>query len=323
MQIADQDAGITVSTMAEAWLFADAGFHDITYAVPIAPKRLGEAADLADRIDGLHLLVDHPDTVHEAETCARQRRRRLSVMLKVDCGGGRAGVNPDDPASLALAGQIDRSAWLDLTGILTHAGHAYACRSRQEIVRVARQERQVMVDLADTLNRNGIIVPTVSIGSTPTMAVCEELSGITEVRPGNYVFHDLFQAAIGACTPDDIALSVLVTVIGSYPERNQVVIDAGATALSKDPGPVHVDPGCGFGVALPVGGGPETGLPVTSLSQEHGIIDCSERRARQLPPGTVLRILPNHSCLTAAMFDCYHVLDRGRIIDTWRPAKGW
>jgi D-serine deaminase-like pyridoxal phosphate-dependent protein len=319
-----EDGGITVSTIAEARFFAGAGFKDITYAVPIGHGRIAEAAELATQVERLHLLVDHPHTVSAVDACARERQTRLSVLLKIDCGGGRAGVDPTSRSSLALAGQIDSSSWLELEGILTHAGHSYSCHDRKEIVSVARQERQVMVDLADKLAGSGIAVPTISIGSTPTMALCEELSGITEVRPGNYVFYDLHQAAIGVCSLTDIALSVLVSVVGSYPERKQVVIDAGAIALSKDPGPVHVDPQCGFGAVVPVDAEIEAGaLRVTSLSQEHGVIRCSPRQAEELQPGTLLRILPNHSCLTAAMFDCYHVLDRETIVDIWRPVKGW
>jgi D-serine deaminase-like pyridoxal phosphate-dependent protein len=322
LQVPDQGVGITVSTLAEARFFAGAGFNDITYAVPIAPGRIAEAVELADQVDRLHLLIDSRYTVREAERCARERQTRLPMLLKVDCGGGRAGVDPDSPSSLALAEQIHGSSWLELDGILTHAGHAYSCHDRQEIVCVARQERQVMVDFADKLAGNGITVPTISIGSTPTMALCEDLGGINEVRPGNYVFYDVYQAAIGVCSLADIALSVIVTVVGAYPERNQVVIDAGALALSKDPGPVHVDPECGFGVVLQTDGA-ETGLRVTSLSQEHGAIRCSPRQAEELQPGTLLRVLPNHSCLTAAMFDRYHILDRGQITDIWRPVRGW
>jgi D-serine deaminase-like pyridoxal phosphate-dependent protein len=322
MQVPDH-GGLTVSTLAEARFFAAAGFKDITYAVPIAPGRLAEAAELAEQVDRLHLLVDSPYTVGEAERCARERQTRLSVLLKVDCGGGRAGIDPDSRSSLVLAEQIHSSSWLELAGILTHAGHAYSCHDRQEIISVARQERQVMIDFADKLAGIGMTVPTISIGSTPTMALVEDLSGINEVRPGNYVFHDVYQAAIGVCDLADIALSVLVTVVGAYPERSQVVIDAGALALSKDPGPIHVDPGCGFGVVLPAADGPLSGLTVTSLSQEHGVIQCSAQQAMELQPGTRLRVLPNHSCLTAAMFNRYHVLDRGHITDIWQPVRGW
>jgi D-serine deaminase-like pyridoxal phosphate-dependent protein len=324
IQVRGACGGITVSTLAEARFFAEAGFRDITYAVPIAPARLAAAAKLAGRIDRLTLLADHPATVAAIASCARERQTRLSVMLKVDCGGGRAGIDPTHPDSLALAARLHSSEHIELSGILTHAGQSYACHNPDEIRAVARHEREVMVSFADRLRQAGTPVPEVSIGSTPTCMVIDDLHGITEVRPGNYLLFDAFQAAIGVCSPADIALTVLVTVIGSYPERSRIAIDGGALALSKDPGATHVDPECGYGVVLSADGRQSFGnLRVTSLSQEHGLIRCTPAQAAALVPGTVLRIIPNHSCLSAAMFDRYYVLDGEEIIAIWRPTGRW
>jgi len=325
LQVRGHFGGITVSTLAEARFFADAGFDDITYAVPIAPSRLAEAAELAAGACRLHLLIDHPQAVDACEAFATAHGIRLSLFLEVDCGGRRTGVDPERPESLQLAQRIDRSDQLELAGILTHAGHAYACRTREEVQRVAAEERSVMATFAGALREAGVEVAEVSVGSTPTLAVADDLSGVTEARPGNYVFFDAFQTAIGVCGIDDVAFSVLATVIASHPERRQLVVDAGALALSRDPGPVHLDPAFGFGVVLTADGSSRLeSARVISLTQEHGIVQLSDPdHVAAHPIGARLRILPNHACLAAALYDRYHVLCDGRVIDEWRPVRGW
>ncbi|HXH37825.1 MAG TPA: DSD1 family PLP-dependent enzyme, partial [Thermoanaerobaculia bacterium] len=157
-----------------------------------------------------------------------------------------------------------------------------------------------------------------SIGSTPTTSVVDTFADTDEVRPGNYVFFDAFQATLGSCRRDDVAVSVLATVVGSYPERGEAIIDAGALALSKDVGPDHLDPKFGYGIVCDLALRP-LAARLVSLSQEHGKL----RMAAPPPVGTRVRILPNHSCLTAAMYDRYHVVDGGAIVDEWRPVRGW
>jgi D-serine deaminase-like pyridoxal phosphate-dependent protein len=328
IQVEGRFGGVTVSTLAEARHFARHGFRDVTYAVPIAPRRLPEAVDLAGELDALHLLVDSPAAVASAQAVAAEKDRRLSVLLKVDCGYHRAGVDPEDPAAVELARAVAAASHLELQGVLSHGGHAYDCHDRTEILAVAEEERRVTAAFAEALRREGIPVPVVSIGSTPTLAVAEELeaglAGITEVRPGNYLFFDLYQAAIGSCRLEDLALSVLTTVIGCYPERGTLLVDAGALALSKDPGAVHVSPERLYGRLVPEERGPVLEeLRLVSLSQEHGKILCSRQAALRFPVGTRLRVLPNHSCLVAALFEEIHVVRRGRPIDVWRPARGW
>ena len=148
------------------------------------------------------------------------------------------------------------------------------------------------------------------------------LDGVDEIRPGNYAFFDVFQTAIGSCSLSEVAFSVLATVISVFPGQARAVIDAGALALSKDPGPTHVDPDCGYGriVALE-DQHPLPGLSLTSLSQEHGVVEGPGTAA--LRPGTRLRVLPNHSCLAAACFDRYHVVQGTRVVEGWRPLRGW
>jgi D-serine deaminase-like pyridoxal phosphate-dependent protein len=324
IQVQGHFGGIAVSTLAEAAFFAAGGFRDITYAVPITPAKLADAVDLAARLDCLSLLVDHPEVAAALEAFAHERGVRISLFLKVDCGAHRAGVDPQREESVALAGRLAASPHLGFRGILTHAGQAYRCHDGNEIRSVAAHERDVMVAFTARMRAGGIQVEEVSIGSTPTVGVAEDLTGITEVRPGNYVFFDAFQAAIGSCSLADVAFTVLVRVIGRYPERHELLVDGGALAFSKDPGPVHIDPGCGFGVVLTAAGERLPGWRVVSLSQEHGVLRSAASLApHAFPIDSLLRIIPNHSCLAAALFDRYAVIRGGKVVDEWHPVRGW
>jgi len=314
--------GVTVSTLAEAQAFAAGGFSDITYAVPIAPQKIAEAIDLHNEIDALNLLVDHTDTIRAVDEAATSRGEVLPVYLEIDCGGGRSGVDPEGEAARLLARRLAGADSVDFRGLLTHAGHAYRSRTRSEAFEVACEERNLMTALAAELRDLGIPVPEVSVGSTPTMRAIDDLSGITEVRPGNYVFYDVFQTAIRVCQIDELAFSLLATVISVDAVRRRAVIDAGALALSKDAGPIHVDPECGYGLVVTVEDQhPLPGLSIVSLTQEHGTLNGPGVEA--LRPGTRLRIFPNHSCLAAACFESYQVLRGTEVVDEWHPVRGW
>jgi D-serine deaminase-like pyridoxal phosphate-dependent protein len=325
LQVEGHFGGITVSTLAEARCFAHGGFTDITYAVPIPTDRLAEAVVLARRVDRLNLLVDQTTTVEAAEEVARATGSSIDLFLEVDSGGGRTGVDPESDDGVRLAQRIAASSDLELRGILTHAGQAYDCRNRDAALEVGTLERDVMTGFAARLASAGVPVQEISVGSTPGFAAVGDLAGVTEARPGNYAFFDAFQAAIGTCTLDEVAFSVLVTVIGVYPRRREVVVNGGALALSKDPGPVHVDPDCGYGVvASAYGTRPIHTLRVVALTQEHGVIRAAgELDLHQLEVGTRLRILPNHSCLAAALHDRYWVARDEKVVGEWRPVRGW
>jgi D-serine deaminase-like pyridoxal phosphate-dependent protein len=325
LQVRGHFGGITVSTLAEARFFAAAGFRDITYAFPLPVNRIEEAASLSGRLDAFNVLLDHPATLHEIETHSQRTGVRFSVFLKVDCGYHRVGVDPDRDESVSIAAKLSQSPHVGFRGILTHAGQSYRCRTWEEISRVAGQERAVMVAFADRLRRAGVRVDEVSVGSTPTMSVTDNLEGVTEARPGNYAFYDAFQASIGSCSFSDCAFSVLVTVVGQYPDQNKLVVDAGSLAFSLDPGPRHADPECGYGSFITTDGRrPLPELRLVSMSQEHGQV-CAKGLIdfERYPVGSQLRIVPNHSCLAAAMFDRYHVVRDDQVIDEWRPIRGW
>ncbi len=311
MQHGGEAGPITASTLAEVEHFAGAGFGDITYAVPIAPEKLERAAGIARRIERLNILIDSFEALEAIEASGFA----FDVMLKVDCGYHRAGVNPDDPASVVLARRLIDSKKLTFRGVLTHAGHSYHATNVDEIRAVAKEETAALTKFRQRIGRDVMR----SIGSTPTASVVDRFTDCEEVRPGNYVFYDAFQATIGSCRLEDVAVSVLATVVGSYPERNTIIVDAGALALSKDTGPDHVNPQFGYGIVCDLDLKPLTTMKLVELSQEHGKIAALQPVA----VGTQIRVVPNHSCLTAAMYDRYHVVEGGRVVGEWRPVRGW
>lgn len=318
IQIERGAKGITVSTLDEAEVFADAGFNDITYAVPLSKNKIRKALDLASRIS-LKIIVDNPTIIDELDRVSYEKRMGIDVLLKVDCGLHRCGVNPDSPSAVNLARAIVNARYMRFAGILTHAGHSYAANDVKQIKQIAEQEQQVMVRFARLLKSEGFHPETVSIGSTPTVTLADSFhEEITEVRPGNYVFYDYTQAVLGTCKVSDCALTVLASVVGTYPDR--IVIDAGATALSKDQGPTHITPNCGFGQVIVAyeKGVLAKGAIIKSITQEHGTISVTQNSNTHFRISDMMRILPNHSCLTANLFNEYIVLQGGRIKTRWR-----
>ena len=308
---------LTVSTLAEAARFAEAGFRDICWALPLAACHVDSALEVA-RSCTLAVLADHPQTVATIQRRAAARSQIISVWLKVDCGYHRAGIAPRLADARELANRLHDGPGTRFAGLLAHAGHSYHARRPTDITRVAREERDRTVNLAHALRETGTAVPAVSIGSTPTLVGVDHLDGVDEIRPGNYLFFDRSQAAIGSCTLDDVAVTVSTTVIGRYPERCTAILDAGALALSKDPGEGCVD----FGDVLDLDGTPLPGLHLTSLSQEHGKLVADP--GIPLPAlHRQLRIRPNHSCLSAALFSEYHIHRAGHVVDVWHPVRGW
>ncbi|HVF54622.1 MAG TPA: alanine racemase [Pyrinomonadaceae bacterium] len=323
LQMEGHAGGITVSTLAEARAFSAHGFKDITYAVPIEPGKFLEVIALARVCDRLALITDDADVAGQLDPAARRAGVTLDVFLKVDCGYHRCGVEPHDPEALKISRRIADASNLRFAGILTHAGHSYHARTKEELREIARHERDSMLDFARVLRVEGMPPPVVSIGSTPTATHFDHLEGIDEVRPGNYIFFDAFQAALGSCGFEDCALSVLASVVHRDRARRKIVLDAGAVALSKDRGAVELDASCGFGRVLDLDGN-DLGLRVESLSQEHGSVQVSDAKTFDaLRVGTRVRVLANHSCLTAAQHAHYNVLEGGRIVDRWEIHRGW
>ncbi|HKK07527.1 MAG TPA: alanine racemase [Gemmatimonadota bacterium] len=302
--------GITVSTLEEARAFARGGFEDMTWAFPVIPGRIEEAAAI-DREARLRVLVDDAGAVDALEASGHP----FHVWIEVDCRYGRSGVDPGGPALLELGRRLADSPSLTFDGILTHSGQAYHARGREALAAAAEEERSAMATAAARLRDAGVEVPSVSVGSTPAMSAARSLEGIDEARPGNYAFYDFTQVALGSCSAADCALTVAATVVSSRRGADHCVVDAGALALSADPGPDPRDDGPAPSMGRiyeDYGRGTlREDVRLVSLSQEHGIV-----RGR-LPWGSRVRILPNHSCLTAACFDAYHVVTGEEVVDRW------
>ncbi len=304
--------GITVSTLHEARVFAEHGFDDITWAVPVMFNRINELRELAEQVT-LRIVVDSPDALVRLRVTGYP----FHVWLKVDCGFHRAGVDPHSELALNVVRDIHESPRLTFDGILTHSGHAYEARGAKQLRQVAEEERRVMVEFADHLRSEGIDVSRVSVGSTPAMSAVEHLEGVTEARPGNYALYDFTQTVIGSCTVRDCAATVMTSVVSSQPGSRHSIVDAGALALSKDMGPSDA-PQQTMGEIFDDyrSGTLDPDVRVMSVNQEHGKVSA------RLPVGSVVRILPNHSCLTVAQFDEFHVARGDEIIDTWRIWRG-
>jgi D-serine deaminase-like pyridoxal phosphate-dependent protein len=320
------DPAITVSTLQEAEHFAAAGFTDILYAVSIVPQRMARVLALNERGANVQVLLDVPETARAVAAIAAGAGRAVDAWIEIDVDGGRAGLEPDDPAVVAIGRFLQAADGVRLAGVLTHAGMSYDCRSAAELERHAEQERRRCVRAAERLRAAGVDCPGVSIGSTPTALAARSLAGVTELRAGVYVFFDLVQAGLGVCGVKDIALTVLTTVISHNRAHRRLLVDAGGLALSKDRGTAAQARDCGYGLlAHAAGGGPIPGLRVDAVNQEHGIIRLPEGLDfADFPVGSLLRVLPNHACMTAAAYDRYHVVDgAGRVVDAWPRCNGW
>ena len=325
IQTAGHSGAVTVSTLAEARAFAANGFTKITYAVPIEPGKFNEAIEISRDCE-LSLITDDSDVPDQLNDAAKQANVQLNVFLKVDCGYHRCGVEPANPEATEIPRRISNASNLRFAGILTHAGHSYNCQTKPELLALAKHERDLMAEFGEALRKEVGQVPIVSIGSTPTITSVDHLDGIDEVRPGNYIFFDAFQATLGSCSLDDCALTVLAAVVhraSGEGDRRKVIIDAGAIALSKDRGPVGLNPDCGYGKVLDLSG-KDLNLTVSEMSQEHGIIIAKDENIfDRLRVGSRVRVLANHSCLTAAQHSHYNVLEGENIVDHWRIHTGW
>lgn len=326
--VADQPGGIVVSTLAEAQWFFERGFVDITYAVGIAPQRLPTAALLIRQGCRLKLLLDAPEMATEVAETGRHLSVKFPVLLELDSDGERAGIAPRSVALLECARILNDSGGSELAGVLTHAGGSYNDPARDSIVRMAERERTAAAESAAMLWQAGLPCPIVSVGSTPTALFAQDLSGVTEVRAGVYMFNDLVMAALGVCTTEDIALSVLTTVIGQQRAKGWILIDAGWMALSRDRGPPALSMNDGYGVVCDgFTGKPLGDLIVSSANQEHGIVTSRSGDmaiADLAPLGSRLRVLPIHACATAGMHDSYGVVGaNGEIVERWRRMRGW
>lgn len=394
---APSEGRLVVSTLAEAETLADAGFTDILYAIPLEPSKLPRVWALHCRLPTFHVLIDSAEALDHAEAYAALQvraataadpasdsailnARRLSVFLSVDAGYHREGADPDDDRSVQLAKRIASSRRVRLAGVYSHSGDSYAnscgctpLQARVAAAAAAARERDVMLAFADKLRAAGVAVPIISLGATPSISSGLDLgsgdaaaatswpAGL-ELHPGNYLFYDRQQHACGSCDRADIAVYVLSRVVARYPGRGAVpggelLLDAGGCALHKDPS--------GFDTW---GELKDYDAVLRKMTQEVSLVSASSAESDfdcsspDFAIGSPVRVLPNHSCMTAACHEVYYLVegppvdvpvaslaDSGsassstaapaegagaaappgrtvsarRVVGTWRPAKFW
>ncbi|NQT98182.1 MAG: alanine racemase [Candidatus Marinimicrobia bacterium] len=296
---------ITVSSVVMAEQFAQAGWRDITVAVPVNLLEIDRINELAGRIT-LHVLVDSALAV---EKLISQLNNPINLWIKIDVGYHRCGLLWYAAETIiALAQTIDQNQNLTFKGLLTHAGHTYYATTAAEVRKIHRQSLERLNKLKQQLQTAGIPRCKISIGDTPGCNLAKDFTGADEIRPGNFVFHDLMQLRLGACQAEDLALAVECPVIGKYPQRSEIVIFGGAVHLSKEYltkaddsqvyGYLADDSADGWGA-------PKYDAPVISLSQEHGIVQLPPDSLKRIEIGDTVLVLPVHACLTANLYREY------------------
>ena len=315
MAIQGQPGGITVSTLAEAEYFLSHGMTDILLAVGITPRKLEQVVRLNEAGGDIIVITDDIDTAAIIATLEKPPR----TLIEIDCGEERGGVAPESEDLI----DIGRILGPVLTGVMTHAGHSYAGRGAREMGQIAEQERGSVTRAANRLREAGHTIAIVSAGSSPTARHADNLAGLTEMRAGVYMFGDLFQAEIETHGLDGIAVTVLTSVIGRRPGK--LLVDAGGLALSKDRSTESAPHDYAYGLALDLLGQRSYGNALVRRAyQEHGVIEMDPTRPIDLPVGGLLRIAPNHTCMTSAAHDRYFVVDGGdEIVAIWTRVNGW
>jgi D-serine deaminase-like pyridoxal phosphate-dependent protein len=248
-------------------------------------------------------------------------------MIEIDSDGHRSGVKPEDDLLIEIGNLLQRGG-AALKGVMTHAGSSYDLNTPAALQRLAEQERRLCVRAAERLRAAGLPCPDVSVGSTPTALSALSLAGVTEVRAGVYVFFDLVMANVGVCSPQDVALSVLTTVIGHQAEKGWAIVDAGWMAMSRDRGTQKQAIDYGYGAVCDITGDLIDGYIMSAANQEHGILSrragiVDRDIAQRFPVGMRLRILPNHACATGAQFPEYQVVNGSGAVQAWPRFYGW
>ena len=313
--------------LKEAEIFGAAGIPDLLYAVSISPQKLQKVSQLRKNGIDLKIILDSVAAAEFTSRHASQSADPIPVLIEIDVDGHRSGVRWDDRDTLLAIGRCLADGDAELHGVMCHAGESYSARDAGALAKAAEREQAHILFAAETLRARGFFCPVVSVGSTPTGLSASRHDGVTELRAGVYMFFDLVQAGIGVCGIDDIALSVLATVIGHQSDKDWIITDAGWMALSSDRGTAGQASDQYYGLVCDLDGQPYRDLVVLKTSQEHGIIDARPGSGATIPDlqiGDRVRILPNHACATAAQHDRYHLLDtKNAVAAIWPRFGGW
>jgi D-serine deaminase-like pyridoxal phosphate-dependent protein len=306
-------AGLTVATVREAEVFAAAGHANLLVAYPpVGVARLERLTELA-RTARVRVGLDSEDTLVGLDDACRAAQVEIGWLWEVDCGTHRLGTPPGTPTAELVAPLARRCRHATFAGVLTFAGHAYGAESAEELRSIAADERAAVRDTAEELEALGIGAAALSIGTTPTSHQLEAAEGVTEIRPGNYVFYDATQVALGLVSAEQCALSVLATVV-ARPDAQRLILDCGSKALAAER-LTTLSPGLGL-----VAG--EDDLVVGRLFEEHAVVEAAEPST--IPVGARLRVIPNHACASVNLHERMLITEGEGVVDEWRiAARGW
>jgi D-serine deaminase-like pyridoxal phosphate-dependent protein len=310
MQLERGAVGICCAKLGEAEVFADAGVTDIRLPYPLNPVNADRVFALAERVR-LSFIVDDPAVAQAWSELAEQQGRQLEVLIKVDVGFHRCGIDPHSPAAPGTVRAIAAMPGLRFRGLLSHAGHGYGAVSASQLEAIAVEEARLLHDVAA---KAGVACDEFSVGATPTARFSIKQDGLTEIRPGNYAYFDRTQVAHEAASWEDCALTVLARVV-SRPARERVILDSGSKTLTNDGARGFVNtPGYGAIMRDVHVADPDPSLLVERLSEEHANVRVVEGETA-LKTGDLVRIVPNHSCVVSNLVDAVWLVDGDRVVE--------
>jgi D-serine deaminase-like pyridoxal phosphate-dependent protein len=309
-QVAAGAIGLTCAKPGEAEVFAAAGIEDLRIAYPLSPTYAPRVLALMDRVR-LSIVVDDLGVAQAWSDLMQRAGRRLPVLVKIDVGTHRCGVDPRERDAVAFVTSVNGMPGLDLRGLLSHAGHSYTASSGEDVARIAREEIALLLELVEGCRANDVELAEISVGSTPQALVSAILDGITELRPGNYVFHDRTQVGLGVVDWSGCALRVHASVVSAGGDR--IVLDSGSKVLSSDGARGYGGAAQGFGVVLGPDGEPDEHLLIERLSEEHAVVRVTG--VPRLSIGDRVTIVPNHACVVANLTNRYVVADGEQVLD--------
>lgn len=311
--------GLVTSTLEESEFYADHGFDDILYGYPLIPHHVPRVRTLTERLEKFHVMVDSRLAVDLLLETPPPPSKTWSVFLKVDCGNNRAGVWWEDEEGVDLALLLHSNpSKITFNGVYVHCGNSYGAVAPGDVDKIRDENIDRLLKFVDGVKKRGGSCKTVGIGSTPTCRrPADTMKGLTELHPGNYAFLDVQQSTLGSCTLEDIACCVATRIIGHYPRRNQMLIDCGFTGLTKQGAGMMET---GYGVIRD-----HPNLKLCNMTQEIGFVETVKGKLDfdKYPIGSLLFILPWHSCATAACYPVYHIIEKDRVIAEWKPTRGW
>ena len=304
--------GITCAKLGEAEIFAAAGIEDIRIAYPLNPVNIDRVLTLTEAAR-VSFIVDHRTVAREWSAGLIAAGRAVDVLVKVDVGLHRCGIDPGAPDAAQFVAEVAQLPGLQFRGLLSHAGHAYGAASPAESQAIAHEEGAILASLVERVSALGVPIEEVSVGATPTARFSAGVAGITELRPGNYVYYDRMQVALGAASWDDCALTVLARVVTMH-GSDRIIFDCGSKTLSNDivrgPGP---QPGHGVVFTALDSVTPDPSLVIARLSEEHAVVTSSA--APRLKPGDLVRVVPNHSCVVSNLVDHVWLVDGDQVLE--------